>query len=289
MKRCGFLSTAFLALILSAAIATAGHASSEPDLAPAAVQAFDREASGKPVWHDDAAFDALLIALEGLPAHGMYPEHYHLSALKRLRDEPAARDRQATDAWFSAAAHMVYGKLDPLSMEPDWTAARREADLPAILRDALRDGTVARSLSTLAPKQPTYSILMAELHSVRTLMDTPPEPIKPPRKSKSRKKREKQAAKMAARTKALRAWLVQLDLLGNSGVTGEMDDATLRAVKGFQAEAGLSADGDVDSDTIDALRGRLQKQMDQLRVNLERWRWLPNELGRLAFKAARTR
>ncbi len=57
------------------------------------------------------------------------------------------------------------------------------------------------------------------------------------------------------------------------------------AVKTFQTGAGLDDDGVVGVASLTALNRGPQSQLDQVRVNLERWRWLPAELGRRHLRA----
>jgi len=93
------------------------------------VEFVSTKTTSKTVWDDAVNFDALIAALEDLRHHGLNPDDYHLSVLRSGSLVGEARDKMATDAWMSAAAHMLYGKLNPTSVEPDWTAARREANL----------------------------------------------------------------------------------------------------------------------------------------------------------------
>ncbi|MFK8022218.1 MAG: murein L,D-transpeptidase [Pseudomonadales bacterium] len=51
------------------------------------------------------------------------------------------------------------------------------------------------------------------------------------------------------------------------------------ALQQFQSRHGLINDGMLDLQTRRTLRVPLAKRIEQLRVNLERWRWLPRELG----------
>ena len=51
------------------------------------------------------------------------------------------------------------------------------------------------------------------------------------------------------------------------------------AVKSFQDRFGLDVDGIVGKGTIAELNIPASQRVDQLRVNLERWRWLPQNLG----------
>jgi murein L,D-transpeptidase YcbB/YkuD len=66
------------------------------------------------------------------------------------------------------------------------------------------------------------------------------------------------------------------------------DEAVEEAVKTFQTEADLTADGDVGPMTVRALNGEKQEvaahrgsatPIDTILVNMERWRWLPRKLG----------
>ncbi len=48
---------------------------------------------------------------------------------------------------------------------------------------------------------------------------------------------------------------------------------------GFQARHGLAADGVVGAKTLAALNVPVAERMEQIELNLERWRWLPRDLG----------
>lgn len=241
-------------------------------LAPQAVDEFYSQKPDQQFWANEADYDQLIAALQGLEPHGLNPEHYHLKDLIALKADLVARDRIATDAWFSAAAHMVYGKLDPVSVEPDWTAAGREADLPAYLSSALEQGSIATSLDALAPKQPGYKALLEEYGRVRAQVNTPFEKISGGETLKP--------GMSGPRVSTLQARLIQLALLDIAQQTGTMDLETDAAIKTYQGQAGLEADGLAGPATLAALNRGPEGEMQQLRVNLERWRWLPDELGR---------
>ncbi|WP_081867731.1 murein L,D-transpeptidase [Hymenobacter sp. IS2118] len=65
----------------------------------------------------------------------------------------------------------------------------------------------------------------------------------------------------------------------NSGGTvavGQVYDPELvNAVKAFQADAGLRPDGIVGGETLTALNVPIGTRIDQIILNMERWRWLP--------------
>lgn len=51
-----------------------------------------------------------------------------------------------------------------------------------------------------------------------------------------------------------------------------------RAVKTFQGRHGLAQDGRVGRDTLAALNVSAEQKIEQIKLNMERWRWLPREL-----------
>ncbi|WP_439886678.1 peptidoglycan-binding protein [Pseudomonas sp. MBLB4123] len=56
------------------------------------------------------------------------------------------------------------------------------------------------------------------------------------------------------------------------------DPALLDAVQRFQSRHGLQTDGLVGPATLHALNTSAAERLDQLRVNLERWRWLAGDI-----------
>jgi murein L,D-transpeptidase YcbB/YkuD len=259
---------------LIAALVAASAASQQTErigLAPAAVARFYETRSGVAAWSDDDRFDGLIGAIERLSEHGLDPAHYHLAALRANRDAPERREILATDAWFAAAAHMVYGKLDPSTYEPDWTAARRQRDFVKHLNIVLANESVEGSLDALAPRYPEYAALKDELARLSRGQDAPIAVVADGPVMR--------LGLSGARVSALKQRLMQLGLIGEHARADLFDDATEEAVRHFQDASGLDADGVVGPVTLAALNRSARDKIRQIRVNLERWRWLPDELG----------
>ena len=245
--------------------------------APKATAQFYGLSETKSAWADDANFSALLDALAGMRAHGLDPDDYHASVLKAMSAADERRDQLATDAWFSAAAHMLYGKLNPTSVEPDWTAARRDADLTAALRTALANNTIGKSLDAFTPKQAAYSAMLSELAALRAA------------ELKSRTIISAgETLKLGAenlRVTALKSRLAELQYLPALSPDARMDEMTVNAVKAFQLAMDLDSDGAVGPATLAALNRGASEKIAQLRVNMERWRWLADDLGTRHLRA----
>jgi L,D-transpeptidase YcbB len=69
--------------------------------------------------------------------------------------------------------------------------------------------------------------------------------------------------------------------IGRGGKDTTYDKALFEAVKSFQLERGLSPTGQVNSATVEALKRRgSDREADIIVANMERWRWLPRDLGK---------
>ena len=73
----------------------------------------------------------------------------------------------ATDAFLTMAAHLAGGRLNPVTIETDWTVVRRERDWVACLEGAISSRTIAASLSDLEPEAPGYAVLKHALGMYR--------------------------------------------------------------------------------------------------------------------------
>ncbi|GLQ20201.1 murein L,D-transpeptidase [Algimonas porphyrae] len=252
------------ALVLNA-FAAGAFATAPGPLNPLAPKAMLAYTNGSDVVPGPAIPQAdLIAALESVVDHGLDPTDYHL-ALIRDKGTSGEMALYAVDAWMSAASHIAFGKLSPTSVEPDWTAKGRQADLVASLRGALAEGQLAGSLDALAPQHSAYQSLVTEMRRRRSAPQTNDieipsgETLKPGMSS--------------PRVETLQRRL-------SMDPTGQFDTATADAVMTFQSENGLDADGLVGPATLRALNRGSSQAIDQLRVNLERWRWLADDLGR---------
>jgi len=222
--------------------------------------------------------DALVRAIEASRRHGLRARDYHLAELAaadaRAPDERT--DRLATDAYITLAAHMLSGRVDPVSIEPDWTALPRERDLAAYLHAALTQDAVEDSLEALAPSSDSYRRLVDALERHRVLeaaggwTGVDAGPVMRP-------------GDRGPRIAQLRARLTATGQLPETEVEAEdpelFDEAMDAAMRRFQRSLSLEPDGLVGARTLAQLNVTPQQRIDQIRANMERWRWLPEDLG----------
>ncbi|MGJ3232095.1 MAG: L,D-transpeptidase family protein [Oceanicaulis sp.] len=226
------------------------------------------------VWSapwSDAEIAELGDALSEAWTHGLDPADYadpaELASLPRGR----ARDERARAAWFAYAEDLAFGRVDPRDLDEDWTAPVRDRDLMVWYARA-RDGLgLYQALEALAPQHPDYQALRAALIALAVTPEAPG--LVGPGPALARGDR-------GARVDALRSRLHELGLLADPGRPGAAFDAALEsALMRFQTQRNLAADGRAGAATIAELDAGADRRVDQLRANLERWRWLPADLG----------
>ncbi len=278
IKRSPALASAILGLI-GVVLQGWAVAGAETLRAQATVDRFYQWRNGSLAWTgptNGAAWGDLLTAIRTAELHGLDPADYRLAELSAASPAVAdARlDRIATDAYLTLAAHLLSGRLDPVSIEPNWTATPRGRDLAAYLESALANGAVAESLDVLAPSQRGYRDLQRALARYRVIAEKGGWPSidgGPTLRVGDRGRRVAQLRKRLAATG---------DIAGASADPELFDAALVEAVRRFQKRTNLEPDGAVGARTLTQLNTRVEERIAQIRANMERWRWLPDDLGR---------
>ena len=246
---------------------------------PIAVRRFYERRGFEPAWTGpscQAALQSLVGAIEDSESHGLQARDYHLDGLLGPDRCDATRELLATDAWLALAAHLHAGRVDPLTVAPDWTATRPSIDAVVLLEQALAAGDVAAALERLAPRDPLYASLREALARFRGYaarggwvgVDAGP---------------KLRLGDTGIRVEQLRARLLLAGLLvanPANAIEGSFDASLEDAVRAFQRRANLEPDGVVGTLTLIQLNRRANDRIDQIRANLERLRWLPDNMGR---------
>ena len=213
--------------------------------------------------------DELVVAIRDAKNDGLDPADYHLDSIERTSDVEQ-RDLLLTDAFFLLASHLLSGRVDPESIEPTWCLTPRANDLVASLETALELHEVRAAIARMPPAHPEYAALRRWLATYRRIAQAGGWPAVDAKKSLRLGDRGPQVAQLAAR-------LVASGDLTQAG--DEFDVSVDRAVRHFQSLQGLSLDGVVGARTRAELNITAAVRVRQIELNLERWRWLPSDLG----------
>ncbi len=232
-----------------------------------------------PLWHDVAA-EQLLEAVRGADRHGLDPADYHFEALdarlaslprrgKKRSEELAEIDLLLTDSLVRISYHLRFGKVDPEALDPNWNIVLSlgQEDPVGAMLGAIASDELGPRIEALAPQHWMYRGYMEELARYRAFAAAGGwEPVdEGPTLT---------AGDAGPRVAQLRARLEASGHLPVSPGADVFDDALKAAVEAFQGHHGLYVDGVVGKNTLAALNVPVEHRVDQLRVNLERGRWL---------------
>jgi murein L,D-transpeptidase YcbB/YkuD len=231
-----------------------------------------------PIWVDDNGLlpqaEAFIDWLAVGPARqGLRPAHYHLDAIQSLEVDRAGAlvdlELALSDSFLIIGSHFLAGRLNPETLDSEWLANRRHRDLVPLLEQA--ESGAGALLESLLPTAPEYRALVERLATLRRLRDDGGWVSIDPGPTMRSGDTGPRVAHLIDRLR------VSGDFNGQPG--DRFDAAVATAVREFQARHGLTADGLVGRGTISALNVPIQDRINQIIVNLERWRWLPESLG----------
>jgi L,D-transpeptidase YcbB len=217
----------------------------------------------------------LITALNNSRLHGLTPCDYRVNILENETIDELQREVVASDAYLILAGHILSGKVDPVSIAPSWSVASRQRDLVQHLTTALESGEIEESLNALSPHCLEYSTFKNGLAHYRKIAHlggwgqvTPGRLLK--------------LGSHDERVVQLRSRLLKsgdLEREPSNQDPALFSPALEKAVKKFQQRANLETDGLVGPATLRNLNKTPVDRINTLRINMERWRWLPKDLG----------
>ena len=247
----------------------------------------------KPAWSTpqgpNAQARALLEEISRVGDEGLSPEDYHFGRLQAMTTQlvsagpdatPAALGRRAdfdllmTDAVFLLGAHLLGGRVNPETIHASWDAFSHEVDLVRLLNDGLQGGRMAHLIQGLHPPYSGYTGLRRALIDYRRMAAAGGWPQLEDGPSLHVGDETPLVARLRERLVASGDLEVTPVLIPNT-----FDETLEAAVKAFQHRHGLEADGVVGKKTRQVLNVPVDQRIQQLLINMERWRWIPNDLG----------
>jgi L,D-transpeptidase YcbB len=241
----------------------------------------------RPAWVKQAAIEDLFRAIRDSVADGLDPQDYHLVTLERLRRALEASptptsamladfDILLTEALARLSYHLMFGKVDPERLDPSWNMSRAidGVELAGIMQQALDADSLYRAIDNERPKHAFYTDLKAALATYRAVKAAGGWPQIPAGPTLKPEMSDERIPLLRRRL------MITGDLApGASHTTKILDSALVGAIKAFQRRHGLSADGAVGPETLATLNVPVEERIQQLRVNLERSRWVLHNLG----------
>jgi len=197
-----------------------------------------------------------------------------------VTDEPTAK---ATDAFHTLQAAREHG-LNPADYKVDDLAQRREVLLAGKKDDPGRDGLLAELEARITTALLSLGRDVAIGRTTPTVAGWKARRVAPDLVGTLNSAAGDVAAWLAViqpvhpEYEALRGALMNLYGQQEQGSWGKAPVGAAE-VRVFQEHHGIKASGVIDAATRAAMKVPIERRIDQVKVNLERWRWMPDDLG----------
>jgi len=241
----------------------------------------------EPIWvgadgpneRSRALIDALLEAGD----HALLPENYGIGTISLLLGvtTPTALadfEIRLSKALLDYGRDLSAGRVEPSAVNSNVAIFPVGPGAAELLTGVLNAADASGYLRGLAPSTPNYARLKETLAEYRAILAAAGEWLSVP---------DGEVLKPGmsdARVPVLRRRLAQSGHLDPATVPAPgseqlYDDALVAAVELFQARHGLDVDGVVGSGTLAALNVPLSRRIAQIELNMERRRWMEDDLG----------
>jgi L,D-transpeptidase YcbB len=232
----------------------------------------------------------LIQALHAVREDGLDPDLYAVSALERWRDEGTDGfliakglepdqvgwlDPWLTYLYMKVASDLASGISDLAHADDRWRIRPPPFDPRAHLEDTLARSRVRAALLDLRPDTAQYRSLREALADYRAIAERGGWPRLPSGTRLARGQADEPVRLLAERLAA------SGDYTPSRSADAVVFDGDLQAaLQRFQVRHGLAGDGVIGPATLAQLNVSVEHRIAQIELNLERWRWLPRDLGR---------
>ncbi|MGE4129587.1 MAG: murein L,D-transpeptidase [Hyphomicrobiaceae bacterium] len=241
------------------------------------------------LWEDQERSDQFLRRLRNADQDGLDPSDYPIDVLvdakklNRFALSGEAQLRQGADAelyWSSIflkyAADLKVGRFLPTKIEPQLYWQQKSIDMVSALNLLAALGSIDDFFNAWQPQIPDYRSLrlaLAEYRAIAAKGGWPAVPVADVLKPGAR----------SPNVPALRNRLSVTEDAPLAAPAGEEDlygDDLVASVQRFQHRHGLDDDGIIGNQTYLQLNIPVDDRIRQIVMNMERWRWMPEDLGK---------
>ncbi|WP_426064209.1 L,D-transpeptidase family protein [Flavobacterium sp. DSP2-3-1] len=233
------------------------------------------------VWQSEKKRKIVLAELLKSSEEGLNPEDYNLKTLYNFEKRATTLDSLdivkydilLTSCLQKYISHLTNGRLNPRKLYKKWDLKENYIDLNATVALLLQTDSLAYKIQQLKPSHIVYKRLKKALRQINTF---PKDDFKPIKFTKIITPNDTNPSLIAIK-KRLIYWK---ELQPKDSLSPVYDEETVNALKKFQSRHGLAADAKIGAGTIASLNFSKNQRIQQILVNLERWKWYPKQMGK---------
>jgi murein L,D-transpeptidase YcbB/YkuD len=243
-----------------------------------AVETFYQNRNLAPLWFDkgvqNARAKAAIARINQAAADGLDPKDYKIPEMTGTSAEALAdAELKITALVIVFARHLQAGRFPYSRIGGEVMLPQAPPDPAAALTKLADAADAGKALDEFSPPQPAYRALRAKLAELRNASGA----------EEINFVRIPDGALLKPGMDDARVPLLRKRLKLADADNDRYDDALVQAVKAFQKAAGVNSDGVVGPATLRLLNGaappRRADTITTIIANMERWRWIPRDLG----------
>ena len=229
-------------------------------------------------WNNRDKSRELINIISHIDEEGLNRDDYFLDTLAEYlkRDKQLTIAEQVdfdilqTESLLRLGYHLRFGKVNPANLDANWNLERKleDEDPVYIIQAAIDSDSIQSFIDNFIPRQPfyvRYRKALAEYRDIKNLGGWPRVPDGPTLKP----------GMQDPRVEILKQRLHKEGFLEGITTPADFFDYALeQAVIRFQQLHGLKDDGAVGKKTLEELNINVVDRINQIRVNLERGRWV---------------
>ena len=258
---------------------------------PDRVRVFYENEQYPTVWTQETKlldnFTPLKRLIADAPQDALPPARYHEALINSLQadgeyEDIIAAELLLSDAYLTLAGDLANGLVNPRKTHPEWNAETvSDEALGEMLAQGIVSGDIETAVRTINDGNPRYLALKSRYNALTGNDTAAAEPV-----SANGAPLPKVTLKPGMSHEGVAILRDKLGAPASDGDANYFDDSLAEAVKAYQKNNGLKADGIVSGKTRNALNGSKKSNVgggggnaDRLMINMERLRWLPQDIG----------
>jgi murein L,D-transpeptidase YcbB/YkuD len=242
------------------------------------VEAFYQKRNYAPIWYERGALSprasAAITRIHASAADGLIPAEYKFPDMNVASPEAQAEaEMRLTAALITFTRHLQAGRFPYARMGGEILLPQEPPDVTAALGKIAEATNVGAAIDTFSPQHAGYRAIKAKLAELRGATGEDTKVVNIPEGAVIRPGAED------SRVPLLRQ---RLNVAGDA-TDLRYDETLVTAVKAYQKSNRMNADGLVGNATLRSLNAvaapRRADVIDTIVANMERWRWIPRDLG----------
>jgi L,D-transpeptidase YcbB len=232
-----------------------------------------------PLWIAGGQLDAraksVIARLKNAAADGLDPADYPVPDFSGGAEALARDDLTLTHSMLTYARHLAVGRIAPTRVLAEVEYGDHTPEPADILREVVNAGDAAAALERFNPPHEGFRALKAKLAELRSSA--------PRAEAVDNRIADGRLIRPGAKDARVPELRERLHVRGKSSDL-TYDRALYNAVRRLQYHHGIKPTGVIDRRTIAAINGprplSSNQKIDRVAANMERWRWLPRDLGK---------